>query len=216
MKPKKGQELVRLPLQWRGDEEVAAKVMWRACVLPGEISITNEEDAVQALKKMKERHEDRGVGKEDNANDKVTDGTEDNEKDKVTDTEAKGGGDQHNGDGIAESSGAGDPSHGEGVMEPNGDVDGDAGKKDEGESAPKADEEMVRTDEKEGTKEVDQPMEGREQGGETKPNDKPNTPREASVVVAQEGKRNEAPNKNTPNKEGLNATQKLWSSPPPQ
>ena len=39
--------------------------------------------------------------------------------------------------------GAGDPSHGEGVMEPNSDGDGDAGKMDEGESPPKADEGML-------------------------------------------------------------------------
>ena len=61
-------------------------------------------------KKINERHEDKGVGKEDNANDRVTDATKDNERDKVTEAEAKGGG-------IAESSGADDPSHGEGMME---------------------------------------------------------------------------------------------------
>ena len=121
----------------------------------GKTSFTNEDDAVQAPKKMNERHKDKGVGKEDIANDKVTDATEDNEKDKVTDAEAKDGGEEPNGDGIAESSGAGDPSHGEGVMEPNGDGDSDAGKLDEGESQPKADEGMVRTNEFEGTKEVD-------------------------------------------------------------
>ena len=38
----------------------------------------------------------------------------------------------------------------------------------EGESRPKADEEMVRTDEGEGTREVDQPMEKGEQEGEAK------------------------------------------------
>ena len=108
---------------------------------------------------MNEMHEDKGVGKEDNANEKMTDATEDNEKDKVTDAEAKGGGDQPDKDGIAESSGAGDPSHGEGVMEPNDGGDGDAGKMDEGKSPPKADDGMVRTDENEGTKEVDQSME---------------------------------------------------------
>ena len=63
---------------------------------------------------------------------------------------------------------------------------------------------MVRTDEKEGTKEVDQPMEEGEQGGEARPtedvNDKPPTPTDASVAVAQEGKSDEAPNQNTPNK----------------
>ena len=119
--------------------------MWPVCVVPGKIFFTNEDDAVQALKKMNERHKDKGVGKEDNANDKVRDATEVNEKDKVTDAEAKGCGDEPDGDDIAESSGAGDPSHGKGVMEPNGDGDGDAGKKDEGESPSKADEGMVRT-----------------------------------------------------------------------
>ena len=39
---------------------------------------------------------------------------------------------------------------------------------------------------------------------------------DASVAMAQEGKSGEASNKNTPNKEGLDATQKLWSSLPPQ
>ena len=76
------------------------------------------------------------------------------------------------------------------------------------------------TDEKEGTKEVDQPMDGGLQGGEAKPtedvNDKPATPSDTSVAVAEEGKSDEAPKTNTPNKEGLDATQKLWSSPPPQ
>ena len=109
------------------------------------------------------------LDKEDNANDKVTEATEDKENGKVLDAEAKGGGDEPNGDGIGESSGAGDPSHGEGVMEPNGDGDGDADKMDEGESPPKADEGMVCTDEKEGTKEVDECMEEGEQGGEAKP-----------------------------------------------
>ena len=60
----------------------------------------------------------------------MTEATEDKEKEMVPDAEAKGGGDEPNGDGIAESSGAGNPSHGEGVMEPNGDGDGDAGKTD--------------------------------------------------------------------------------------
>ena len=132
----------------------------------------------------------------------------------VPDAEAKGGGDEPDGDGIAVSSGAG-----EGVMEPNGDGDRDAQKMDEGESPPKADEEMVCTDAKEGTKEEDEPMQEGEQG-EAKPtedvNDKPATPSETSVAVAEEGKSDEAPKTNTPNKEGLDATQKLWSSPPPQ
>ena len=47
-------------------------------------------------------------------------------------------------------------------------------------------------------------------------NDKPATRSDTSLAVAQEGKSNEAPRTNTPNKEGLGATQKLWSSPPPQ
>ena len=192
--------------------------MCSVCVVRGKTSFTNEDDAVQALKKMNNRHDDKGVGKEDNANDKVTDATADNEKDKVMDAEAKGGGDEPDGDGIAESNGAGNPSHGEGVMQPKGDGDGSAGKMDEGESRPKADEGMVRTDEEEGTKEVDQPMEEGEQGGKPKPgedvNDKPATPSDTSVVVVQEGKSNEAPNKNTPNEEGLDATQNLWSSQP--
>ena len=143
--------------------------MWPVHVVTGKTSFTNEDDPVQALKKMDERHEDKGVGKEDNANDKATNATEDNESDKVTDAGAKGGVDERDGDCIAESSGGGDPSHGEGVMEPNGDGDGNAGKMDEGESPPKADEGMVCTDEKEGTKEVDQPMGAGEQEGEAKP-----------------------------------------------
>ena len=88
-----------------------------------------------------------------------------------------------------------------------------------GESPPKADEEMVCTDEKEGTKEVDESMQDGEQG-EAKPredvNDKLATPSDTSVAVAEEGKSDEAPKANTPNKEGLDATQKLLSSPPPQ
>ena len=65
---------------------------------------------------------------------------------------------------------------------------------------------------------MDQPMEKGELGGEAKPtedvNDKPATPSDTSVAVAQDGKSHEAPNTNTPNKEGLDATQKLWSLPP--
>ena len=105
-------------------------------------------------------------------------------------------------------------------MEPNGDGDGDAGQMDEGESPPKADEEMLCTDEKEGTKEEDEPMQEGEQEGEAKPtedvNDKPATPSDTSVAMAEEGKSDEAPKTNTPNKEGLAATQRLWSSPPLQ
>ena len=97
MKPKKGQELVRIPPQWEDDEEVAANVMWPVCVVPEKTSFTNEDDTVQALKKMDGRHEVKGVGNKDNANDKVTDATEDNEKDKLPDAEAKGGGDEPNG-----------------------------------------------------------------------------------------------------------------------
>ena len=183
-------------------------------------SFTNEDHMVQALKKMNERHEDKGVGRKDNANDKVTNATEDNENDKVTDAEARGGGDEPDGDGIAESSGAGDPSHGEGVMVPNAEGDGDAGKMDKGESPPKADEGMVRTDENEGTKEADQYMEEAELGGEAKStedvNDNPTTPSDASVAAAQEGRSNEAFNENRPNTEGLDAAQQLWRSPPPQ
>ena len=147
----------------------------------------------------------------------MTDATEDNEKDKVTDAEEKGGGDEPIGDDIAESSGAGDPSHGEGVMEPNGDGDSDAGKMDEGESPPKADEGMVRTDVKEGRKEVGQAMEEGEQRAEAKPkedvNGKPATPSDGSSAVAQEEKSDEAPNTNTPNKGPSDATQKLCSLP---
>ena len=220
MKPKKGQELVRIPPQWEDDEEVAADVMWPVCVVPGKTSCTNEDDAVQALKKMNERQEDKGVCKEDNANDKVTDATEDNEKDKLTDAEAKGGGDERDGNGIAESSGAGYPSHREGVNDPNGEGDGDARKMDVGEYPPKADEGMVGTDEEEGTKEVDQPIEEGEQGGEAKStgdvSDKPATPSDAALTVAQKGKSDEAPNKNTTNRARLDATQKLCSSPRPQ
>ena len=220
VKPKKGQEFVSIPPQSGDDEEVAADVMWPVWVVRGKTSFTNEDDAVQALKEINERHVDKGVGKEDNANDKILDATADNVKDKLTDAEAKGGGDQLDGDGIAESSGAGNHSHGEGVMEPNGDGDSDAKKLDQGESPPKTDEGMVRTNERAGSKKVEQPMDEGEQGGEAKftedANDKPATPSDASVAVAQEGKSNEAPNKNRPNKEGLDATQKLWSSPSPQ
>ena len=196
--------------------------MWSVCVVPGKTSFTNEDDAVQALKKMNEGHEDKGVDKEDNAevvvanedNDKVAEATEDKEKETMPDAEAKGGGDEPDGDGIAVSSGAG-----EGVMEPNGDGDRDLQTMDEGEAPTKADEEMVCTDTKEGTKEEDEPMQEEEQG-EAKPtedvNDKPATPSDTSVAVAEEGKSDEAPKTNTPNKEGWDATQKLWSSPPPQ
>ena len=62
----------------------------------------------------------------------------------MTDAEARGVGEEHDGDGIAEPSGAGDPSSGEGVTEPNRDGDGHAGKIDEGESPPKADAGMVK------------------------------------------------------------------------
>ena len=62
---------------------------------------------------MNEGHEDNGVAKEDNAevakasedNDKVAEATEDKEKETVPDAEAKGGGDEPDGDGIAVSSG---------------------------------------------------------------------------------------------------------------
>ena len=37
-----------------------------------------------------------------------------------------------------------------------------------------------------------------------------------SLAVAEEGKSDEAPKTNTPNKEGLDATRILWSLPPPQ
>ena len=123
--------------------------MWCVMVVPGKTSLTNEDDAVQAVKTMNEGHGDKGVGKEDNAkvaqanedNDKVVEATEDKEDETVPDAEAKGGGDKPDGDGIAESSGAGNPSHGERVMEPDGDTYGDTGKMDEGESPPKADDE---------------------------------------------------------------------------
>ena len=75
LKPKNGQELVRIPSQLEDDEEVAADVMWPVCVVPGKTSSTNEDEAVEAFKKMNERHEDKGLGREDNANDKVTDAT---------------------------------------------------------------------------------------------------------------------------------------------
>ena len=59
-------------------------------------------------------------------------------------------------------------------------------------------------------KEVDQRMEEGEQGGEAKTtedvNDKPATPSDASGAVAQEGKSDEAPNKNTRNKEARRET----------
>ena len=215
--------MVRNLPQLEDNQEVAADVMWSVCVVPGKTSFTNEDDKVQALKNMNEGHEDKGVGKEDNAevaeanedNDKVVEATEDKEKKTVPNAEAKGGGDEPDGDGIAASTGAV-----EGVIEPNGDGDGDAGKMDEWESPPKADEEMVCTNEKEGTTEEDEPMQERGQGGEAKltkdVNDQPATPSDTSVAVAEEGKSDEAPKTNTPNKEGLDATQKLWSSLPPQ
>ena len=177
---------------------------------------------------MNEGHEDKGVGKEDHVevpeakedNDKVVEATKDKEKETVPEAEAKGGGDESDGDGIAKSSGAGDPSHGKGRMEPNGDGDSDPGKMDREESPPKADEKMMCTDEKEGTKEVDEPVEEGEQGGEAKltrdVNDKPATLSDTSVAVAEDRKSDEASKTNTPNKEGSDATQTLWSSPPPQ
>ena len=206
--------MVQIPPQLEDDEEVAADVMWSVCVVPGKTSFTNEDDAVQALGKMNEGHEDKGVDKEDNAevavanedNDKVAEATEDKEKETGPDAEAKGGGDEPDGDGIAVSSGAG-----QGVMEPNGDGDRDVQTMD--------DEVMVCTDAKEGTKEEDEPMQEGEQG-EAKPtenvNDKPATRSDTSVVMAEEGRSDEAPKTNTPNNEGSDATQKLWSSPPPQ
>ena len=106
--------------------------MWSVCVVPAKTSFTNKDDAVQPLRRMNEGHEDRGVGKGEDANDKVTEATEDKEKERVLYAEAKGSGDKPHGDGIAESSRAGAPSHGEGVMEPNDDADSDAGKMDEG------------------------------------------------------------------------------------
>ena len=214
--------MVRIPPQWEDDEEVAADVMLSVCVVPGKTSYTNEDEAVQAFKKMNEGLEDKGVGKEDDAeveeanedNDKVAEATEDKEKETVADGEASGGGNEPDGDGITVSSGAG-----EGVMEPNGDGDRDLRKMDEEESPPKADEEMVCTDEKEGPKKEDEPMQEGEQG-EAKPtedvNYKPATPSDTSVAVTEEGKSDEAPKMNTPNKEGLDVTQKLWSSPPAQ
>ena len=115
-KLKKREVLVRVQPQWEDDEEVAADLMWSVCVVPGKTSFTNEHDAVQALKTMNEGHEDGGGGKEDDAevaeangdNDKVVEATEDKEKETVPDAEAKGGGDEPDGDGIAASSGAGE------------------------------------------------------------------------------------------------------------
>ena len=80
--------MVRIPPQLEDDEEVAADVMWSVCVFPGKTSFTNEDNASKALKKMNEGHEEKGVGKEDNAevakanedNDKVVEATEDEEK----------------------------------------------------------------------------------------------------------------------------------------
>ena len=153
--------------------------MLSVCVVPGKTSFTNENDAVQVLKKMNEGHEDKDGGKEDNVNDKVTEATRDKGEETMLDAETKGGGDESDGDGIADASSARHPSHGEGVMEPISDGDGGAGKIDEGESPPKADEEMMCTNEYEGTKEVDEPMEEGEQQGEASPmedvNNKPAT-----------------------------------------
>ena len=214
--------LVPIPPQWEDNEQVAANVMWSVCVVPEKTSFTNEDDAVQALKKMNQGHKDNGVDEGDKAevteahedNDKVAEDTEEKEEETMPDAEARGCDNEPDGDGIAVSSGAG-----EGVMEPNGDGDRDVQKKDQGESPPKADEEIVCTDEKKGTKEKDEPMQEGEQG-EAKPtedvNDKPATPSDTGVALAEEGKSDEAPKTNTPNKEGLDATQKLLSSPPPQ
>ena len=187
---------------------------------PGKDLIYKRRRRGASTQKDQEEHQDKGVRKEENTNDKVREAGEDKEKEKVPDAEAKGSGDEPDGDGIAESSGAGDPSQGESVMKPNGNGDGDAGKVDDGESPPKADEGSVCIDEKEGTKEVDEPMEEGEQGGEAKPredvDDKPATTTDTSLAVAQERRSDEAPKTNTPNKEGLDATQKRWSSPPQQ
>ena len=105
------------------------------------------------------------------------------------------------------------------MIEANGDGDSDAGKINEGEFPPKADEEMVCKDKKEGIKEVDESMEEGEQGEEGKPTedvkDKPAIPSDTSVAVAEEGKGDEAPKTNTLNREGLDTTHKLWSWPPP-
>ena len=57
-KAKKGQEFFRIPPQWEDDEEVAADVMWSIWVVPGKTSFTNEDDAVQALKRINEGHEE--------------------------------------------------------------------------------------------------------------------------------------------------------------
>ena len=63
-------------------------------------------------------------------------------------------------------------------------------------------------------------MQEGEQGGEAKPTqdvcDKPAPSSDTSVGVAQDRKGDEAPNKNMPNNEGLDAAQKQWSSLPPQ
>ena len=88
-------------------------VMWSVCVVPGKTSFTNEDYAVQALKKMNEGHEDKGVDKKDNAEvvvanediDKLPEATEDKEKETLPDAEAKGGGDEPDGNGIAVSMG---------------------------------------------------------------------------------------------------------------
>ena len=95
-KPKKGKELVRVPPQWEDDEEVARDVMLSVCVVPAKTLFTNEDDALQALKRMDEGHEDKGVGKVENAevaeanedNDKVAEATEDKENETVPDAEA--------------------------------------------------------------------------------------------------------------------------------
>ena len=63
--------------------------MWSVRGVLGKTSFTNEDDAVQALKKMNEGHKDKRIGKKDNANDEVTEATEDKEREKVTDAEAK-------------------------------------------------------------------------------------------------------------------------------
>ena len=192
-----------------GHEEVAADVMWSVCVVPGKTSFTNEDHALQALKKMNDGHEDKGVGPEEKAelveakedNDKVVEATEDKQKETVPDAKAKGGGDEPDADAIAEWIGASDPSHGKGRH-------------------PRPMRKWCVLTKREGTKKVNEPMEEGEQGAEPKPmqdvNNKSATASDTSVAVVEEGKSDGAPKTYTPNKEGLDATQKLWSLPHPQ
>ena len=83
-------------------------------------------------------------------------------------------------------------------MEPISDRYGGARKMDEGESPPKADEEMVCTDENEGTKEVDEAMQEREDEGLNQDPKEEESPNEASDHGTPHANEQAAPKKLTP------------------